>query len=419
MTKKSPFTGRALLALLGACLFQCAFIGILINSNGVFMTAIRESVGLPMTMISANTSIRSVAGATTAAFFTAVFYKTDCWKVMLGSVLVIVAGFLLLPIATDNFLWYLIPVLSCHASSIGILAIPHLMQQWFPEHSGTASGIAMAFSGLGGAVFNPVAAALCTAFGWQFAVIILCGITLAMAGAGLLLLFGLKGSPEEAHPVKTAVLPEEAGIPLPVPARFLMVTVLVLSGAVTVLVSYINLHMEGQGYSLTVGATVTSFAMFGNIGGKLIFGWLSDRLGTWKTMALASALVAVGSGMLGLVHGSIGAMYLAATLFGACYYCATIALSRCTLSAYGAQLSRKYTGLHVSINGFLSAALAFGAGPAFDLWGSFTPIFVGAAVACTISSVIAVVMAFLSMRQSSLISKPEWAEQPCHSGLNR
>ena len=45
MTKKSPFTGRALLALLGACLFQCAFIGILVNSNGVFMTAIRGIVG--------------------------------------------------------------------------------------------------------------------------------------------------------------------------------------------------------------------------------------------------------------------------------------------------------------------------------------------------------------------------------------
>lgn len=403
MTRKNPFTGRALLALLGACLFQCAFIGILINSNGVFMTAIRESKGLPMTIISANTSIRTVAGAVTAAFFTAVFYKSDCRKVMLVSVLAIVAGFLLLPVATENFLWYLIPVFSCPISSIGILATPHLMQQWFPEHSGTASGIAMAFSGLGGAIFNPVAAALCTAFGWQSAIVILCGITLAMAGTGMFLLFGLKGTPNEAQSAKESVLPEEASIPLPVPVRFLMVAVLVLSGAVTVLVSYINLHMEEQGYSLTVGATVTSFAMVGNIGGKLIFGWLSDRLGIWKTMVLASMLVAVGSGMLGLVHNSIGAMYLAAMLFGACYFCGTIAISRCTHSAYGTRLSRKYTGVHVAINGCISAILAFGTGPAFDLWGSFTPIFVGTAAACILSCAVAAAMVLLGTRQSCTV----------------
>lgn len=400
MKKQNPFTGRALLALLGACLFQCAFLGVLINSNGVFMTAIRESTGLPMTMISANTSIRTVAGAVTAAHLTALFYRSDCHKAMLISILAIVAGFLLLPVATDNFLWYLIPVLCCPVTSIGILAIPHLMQQWFPEHSGTASGIAMAFSGLGGAVFNPVAAALCTAFGWQAAVVILCILTLAMAGVGQFLLFGLKGTPEQTRLVQAAALPEEAGVPLPVPVRFLLVTVLVLSGTVTVLASYINLHMEGQGYSLTIGATVTSFAMFGNIGGKLLFGWLSDRLGTWKTMALASAMVAVGSGMLGLVHDSIAAMYLAALLFGACFFCGTIAVSGCALSAYGTRLSRKYTGIHVAINGFLSAALAFAAGPVFDLSGSFTPIFVGTAVVCVLSSVVAAVMAFSGVRQS-------------------
>ena len=83
MTKKSPFTGRALLALLGACLFQCAFIGILVNSNGVFMTAIRESVGLPMTMISANTSIRSVA-STASNRTSPIFLRIFCFIISLS-----------------------------------------------------------------------------------------------------------------------------------------------------------------------------------------------------------------------------------------------------------------------------------------------------------------------------------------------
>mgnify|MGYP004596828591 CR=1 FL=1 len=57
------FSRRQIAVLLGVSLYQCALIGILINSASVLLAAIQQVRELPMSMISAFTTIRSVAGA--------------------------------------------------------------------------------------------------------------------------------------------------------------------------------------------------------------------------------------------------------------------------------------------------------------------------------------------------------------------
>lgn len=393
--EKKYFTKRSVLALLGACLYQCAFIGTLIHSNGIFMSAIREAEGVSMTMISANTSLRSIIGALSAAGLTSLFYHRDFRKIMALVVVLVVAGYLLLIVGTDNILWYLVPLLCCPVSSIGILAVPYTMRKWFPEHYGMTSGIALAFSGLGGAVFNPVSARLCEAFGWKMAIVIMSALSIIMAAAGLYLLFGLKGMPEEGRTRKQEARLEPS-VRVPVPMKFGMVTVMVLTASVTVMVTYIAMQMQAVGFSLEVGAAVTSFVMIGNIGGKVIFGWLTDKLGIWKMSITASCMVAAGSAILGLSHGSVLMMDAAGMLFGFSYYCLSIALSRIVLTVYGTKTSSKYVGQHLAINSAVGSLMAFGAGPIFDMCGSFTPLFIGIAITCMLSAGTTAAMWFLA-----------------------
>lgn len=390
---------RALAALIGACLFQCALVGVLINSNGVFMAAIRESTGMPMTMISANTSIRTIVCAVTSVPLTTMFYKGNMRRVMFGSILAVVANYLLMIVCTGNILWYVIPALSCPVSTIGLLAVPHILRQWFPEHSGTATGAAMAFSGLGGVVFNPVAAALCTSCGWQTAIVIMGAIMVVMAAVGVRLCFGSSKIPAEAA-APSREEPVLEGLRISVPARFTLLVIMLFSCSVTVLVSYISVHVGELGYPLAAGAAVTSFAMFGNIGGKVVFGWLTDKLGIWKTMTIASAMVCVGSGMLSVVRNSLPMMYLAALLYGVSYYCAAIAISRACPSVYGTELNKKYIGTHVTLYNVVAAVLAFSAGPIFEYTGSFAPIFAVVSVACAAAAVTAAVFGVLFSRQA-------------------
>ncbi|MDO4487720.1 MAG: MFS transporter [Eubacteriales bacterium] len=387
---------RRTLALIGACLFQCAMIGILTNSNGVFMAAIRAAEGISMTRVSANSSIRSVAGAVMAASLTALFYKADKRKVMAGAIAVVVLGFLLLLIGTDNFLWYVAAFCGCPINSIAVLAIPHAMQKWFPDRSGTASGIAMAFSGIGGAIFNPVAARLCDVVGWRWAIIILSVITVVFAAVGMFLLFGL-GEPPVSEK-KEAARAETEGVNASVALRFVLITLMILFSSATIMAGYMSIHIEQLGYSLATGALVTSCLMCGNVGGKLLCGWLSDFLGAWKTIAVAAIATGIGSTLLGLVTGSAFVMYPAAFLYGMAYYAITIAIPKCCGAAYGTQLAKKYTGMHVAISTGVGAVLAFAAGPIFDAVGSFTPIFLMITVLCVIAVISALTMEAVSKR---------------------
>ncbi len=54
-----------------------------------------------------------------------------------------------------------------------IMFIPILVQQWFYKKVATLTGVALAFSGVGAAVMQPVCTALIAAYGWRFTYIVL------------------------------------------------------------------------------------------------------------------------------------------------------------------------------------------------------------------------------------------------------
>lgn len=394
--------------LVGAALFQCALIGVLMNSTGVFLTQIRVDLGLSMTRISAHNTIRSIAGAISGTFLVRMFFRLHKAKFMMGIILVIVLGYLLLIIGADTWLWYVVPILVSPTASIGIIAVPYLLNPWFPENTGTATGIALAFSGVGGIVFNPVAAFLIEQFGWKTAILILGIVTIFFASVGIRLIFRRK-------PPRKMETKQEQKMDTPkrkernfINKKFFLCCICMLGGGIcTQLVNYISLYIGTVGYSLAVGATISSFVMAGNIGGKLLFGILSDWAGVWRAMLLGLLCVAVGS--LGLVIAREQPIFLcsAALLYGNCYAISTIAVSRCCIEAYGAEKSKFYSGIHASINSAVGALGSFGAGALFDMAESFAPVFLIGVSVCVLSAIAVVMMEREHVEKSKIILRKE------------
>lgn len=403
------FSKEQLLVLVGAALFQCALIGVLMNSTGVFLAQIRMDLGLSMTRVSVHNTIRSIAGALGGAFLVRMFFRTHKAKFMMGTILVIVLGYLLLIIGADTWLWYVVPVFVSPTASIGIIAVPYILNPWFPENAGAATGLALAFSGVGGIVFNPVAAFLIEKLGWRMAILILGAVTIVFALIGIGLIFRRKPPREvEAEQEEKIGIRKEKGRSC-TKKTFLLCCICMLGGGIcTQLVNYISMYIESIGYSLTVGAIMTSFVMAGNIGGKLLFGILSDLAGVWKAMLFGLLCVAVGA--MGLVMAREQPLLLsaAALLYGSCYAISTIAVSRCCIKAYGAEGGKAYSGIHTSINSAVGALSSFGAGALFDMTESFTPIFLIGATACVLS-ILAVAM--INRGNSSKISSKIYAKK--------
>lgn len=128
------FSKQQIWVLLGAALFQCALIGVLVNSASVLLAQIQGELGLPMTQISAYHTIKSVVGAVGGAFFAAVFFRSHRAGFMLTSIVLVVISHLLLVIGAGSWLWYLAAVVVlCLAD---VLACPLLLRE--PGSAGRA-----------------------------------------------------------------------------------------------------------------------------------------------------------------------------------------------------------------------------------------------------------------------------------------
>lgn len=367
-------TRQQLFVLIGASLFQCALLGTLVNCTGVLLAQIRIEYGFSMTRISAFTSLKGVAGAVCGAFCAAIFFKNK--KALFMTVITIanVLSFMMLVFGADTWIWYAAAILQGITFSTSAIMVPFILNQWFPTGAGTAIGIAMAFSGLGGVVFNPLTSSLIGYFGWKWAVVVMGIITLLLGIPGVILMF-TNPTPEQAKRAedkRSGVVVSDDGFPI---ANFLLCTVVFLGGTMAMqFVQYVPMFIDNIGYSLAVGASVTSVLMIGNVAGKFLFGAFCDWLGIWKTIILALAMIAVSVALFMVLPNCLPMLYIAALLFGIVYALTMISVSQVSLAAYGSIGSKKYMGIHTSINSAVMAVFAFSIGLMFDASGSFNPL---------------------------------------------
>lgn len=375
---KYKMTTQQRLVLIGACLFQCAFIGILINSAGVILAQIRVEFGFSLTRISSYHTLKGLMGALGGVLFTSLFFKVKQPIYMSVNILLVVTSFLLLIVdARSNALWYLSACLSGTSFCTSTVMVPFILNRWFPHNAGATTGVAMAFSGLGGVVFNPLTAWLIESFGWRMAIIALAAITLLMAGVALVLMFRTPAPAGEAQflsqdrekTAHTVTAGDSGKFPM---GRFaLCTTALIASNIVMQFCQYVTIFAQGVGYSLQTGAALTSVFMIGNVGGKLLFGFACDRVGVYKTMVAAMVSIACGSLLFAFCYQYLPVLYLASILYGVVYGLAMISISRCCIETYGVEDAKKYMGLHTSINGVLQAVSSMAVGVLHDWSGGF------------------------------------------------
>lgn len=386
--EKKGFTGRQIAVLIGACLYQCAMIGVLMNCSGVLFAQIRQELSFSMSKVSLYNTMKSVTTALAAASVTALYFRSKKPIFLLLNQLVTVCGFLLLTVGADNALWYISAVLCGAAGCVGSVAIPMLLTQWFPDNSGTATGIAMSFSGIGGAICNPLCARLIDSMGWRSAIWVLSAVTLALTIPGLLLMFHGPAPQEPARRTKAASASSE-----PLNVGTIVLVALVLIGGSLGVTFAINISMFAQsiGYALSVGASMTTMIMIGNVGSKFLYGMFCDKVGAWK--ATMGALAVAMAALLCYLFASsqVVVLFAASLLYGCVYALSVVGISRCCIAAYGQQESKRYLGVHTCINSVVMAGASLLVGVLVDGFGSFTPVLltVLATMVCSFGACVA------------------------------
>jgi len=208
-----------------------------------------------------------------------------------------------------------------------------VMAKWFPDKRGLAVGLAVGGYGAGSAIFGPLAQLkLIPRYGLPATFQILGAIFFVMTTIGALLLRNppagyqpAGGTPAAAS--KSAALhefsPKEV---LRTPAFYLMWVGFALGcSAGLMVISQLVPFAKSVGIAAAALSTMTLVVgAFGNASGRILSGWMSDKLGRINVLRTMIGISMIAMPALYAVGGNLGLLYLAVFVV---YWC------------YGAQLS--------------------------------------------------------------------------------
>ena len=259
-------------------------------------------------------------------------------RLMLAGILM--AGFALIGLGRMTVLWmfYLFYLLNALGYVCGgPLPNQVLLSRWFDRARGRAMGFAYLGIGVGGALVPLVSASLVAAFGWRVALQVLGLLIIVLA---LPFAYAVRESPsvddhDGARRLQPSVLVVRRLQPSVLGARRLqprsdsigailrtrafyllalgsMCSIAAVGGANQHLKLYLSLD---RGYSQGEAARIISLVLALSIAGRLLMGWLADRMPKKHVMLIIYLLVAVSIPLLFLAS-SATAMYAFAVVFG-------------------------------------------------------------------------------------------------------
>jgi len=311
-------------------------------------------------------------------------------RLMLAGILM--AGVALIGLGRMTALWmfYLFYLLNALGYVCGgPLPNQVLLSRWFDAARGRAMGFAYLGIGVGGALVPLVSASLVAAFGWRIALQVLGLLIIVLA---LPFAYAVRESPgvedarlkgsrsDERAPARSddhvvarrlqpggsivAILRTQAFYLL---ALGSMCSIAAVGGANQHLKLYLSLD---RGYSQGEAARIISLVLAISIAGRLLMGWLADRMAKKHVMLLIYLLVAVSIPLLFLAASST-AMYAFAVVFGLGLGGEYLIIPLIAAEMFGVNVLGRLLGVVLTADGVAEAVSPMLVGYLRDVGGSY------------------------------------------------
>jgi predicted MFS family arabinose efflux permease len=404
------FFGWWLVLGLFLILFNTAGMGFYVFP--VFIGPLRAEFGWSMTQISTGVAIFAVTMGLSGPAIGLLLGRFGVRKVMLATALLAGLGNLGYAALQNLSMLYLLMALSGFAvAGITVLPAQTAITNWFDRYRGRAMALAFLGPGAGGFLLPPFNEFLIRYWGWRF--------TWVFATAVLwLLVVPLMAGLVRTRPSEMRLRPDgaasggEGGDKTIAPLSGLPVARALASGTFWLLIGIFLLQVTGLSalnvhfvpfVELEVGFTPQQAAFFYGLAvgfsliGRLLAGWLSDRVKPNLVLVLTGCLMACGPAALELFLVRLGLrevvlLWLYAIPygigFGANAIIVPVLISRCFGELNFAKISG-IMGLGFAIGLVVGVPAA---GYVFDRTGSYEIVIVFAVVGCLISAALALLV---------------------------
>ncbi|MCL2804646.1 MAG: MFS transporter [Treponema sp.] len=397
--------------IVGSCfLLMAVSIGILVNCFNPLVPALRAHFGGDEGgSIQLIFTIAVLANLVGGALAGKIMSKVPMRKIMPVYAIVMSAGIFGWSMSTHLWQLYVVSILvGLGASGISLVPCGILINNWFQEKKGVATGIAFTGSVAGGLVFVQLTQYIVSNFGWQKAYLVL-GI-IAAAISIPVTLFIIRGTPQEkgmlpygATGEKTSnTTAEVTGIKL---GKFIKTSsfwLLAISGffigfANVGVQNNISTYLTDVGYTSTIATMAFSIGLFVQIFGKFLLGWFYDKKGVIFSQIYCLLCFIGCITLLILSNGSsIAIAFAFGAVFGLVASMTTVTPPYLTARIVGV---RDYATIFGIMSLFYGLGVASGPMVVEGLYTSigWTPIWIG----LTIMSAIMAVTTILAHRKST------------------
>jgi len=235
-------------------------------------------------------------------------------RLMMPGVILMGIAFIGLSYSSNLWMFYMFYIFYALASVCGgPLPCQVLISRWFDVNRGKAMGIAYLGIGIGGALVPLIATNLEKSLGWQHSLSILGILIIAIAFP---MVFFIKDPSKARRREKT----NEVAIPMSAilknPNFYLLAIGSMCSiGAVGGIGQHIKLYLRDLDYSQSQAASIMSVVLISSLAGRLIMGFLADKMNRKYVMILIYLIVALAILSL-LLPPFSGRIYVFAITFG-------------------------------------------------------------------------------------------------------
>jgi len=391
-------------AIVASCIaITCLPCALALSCAGIFFTPVAEYFGVSRASFTLYFSILNITMMLTLPMAGNHLSRLDSRKVLSGATCLVGLG--LIGMSQGNSMpWFYVcgAIMGVGIAPLIYLSVPTLINAWCVKNVGFFVGLCMAFTGIGGVIFNPIGTSIIQSGpeGWRGAYLAFGIITLA--GTLPFTLFVVRSKPsdkgllpygagelggQDADDAAAATEGVPASVAMKMPAFFALA---IFCGIITLnqtiyqfLASYATSFEGTLPQIAAASGVVASAAMAGQASGKVLLGIINDK-SVRAGIVFGIACGVVGVLLMWFIPGVLPILLVGAFLFGVVYAMTTVQTPLLVRSVFG---SADYTNIYSRISmvgSLMSAVAAVFWSFVIDSPGGFPLMFIGGLVCMAI-----------------------------------
>ena len=284
---------KDLIILIGCVLIMATTMGIIMNVASIFYPVVAADLGVSRATFALTGTITSLSSMFAALFWGFLYTKTGIQKPMLIGIAAAGICYFGLQAARTLLHFYLLAgLIGFLFGGISIIPVSTIITRHFTRNTGSALSIALAGSGVGPMLLNPLINTLINTQSWRTGYMLLGIILLAIALPSALIVTHLVRDEIQSAPVRADKSKPSDQPRARQPVWFLAFLAAAFLSGFTGAGTLFNLpiYMNDLGFSVGKISIVASAYAASMVLGKFILGVLYDRVGT-KTATLIAGLL--------------------------------------------------------------------------------------------------------------------------------